>query len=680
MNDHRRRRARALSIRRTLAVSIAITIAAIWLSAPPALAIDWEDISPAQLAATKPRVDPQADVEALLWETWVEDVLLSDREPQTHFKHRLRLKVFTERGLDTVKQVEIPFGNDTFVLDIDARTVQPDGTIVELKKDDVMERTLVKAGGRKVKVKSFAVPGLVPGAIVDYGWTEHRIKQLANYTRVDLQRDVPVQEVRHYIKPLALLRKLGYTMALRWFQHPATEGIQDRHGYTVFTYYDLPAFQEEPFMPPEYMLRRWMLVYYTESPNATPGRYWAERGRELYEDTKRPGKTDKAVAELAASALGDATTPEAKVARLIAACREKIKRVDLDSSELTPEERKKLKPSKSSEETLRRGYGKAGDVVRLFLDLAQAARLDARVAAVPDASFHVFDPQLADDYFMVARNVAVRNGERWLFCDPTLTDLPAGMLRWQEEGQMALIADPKELLLVPTPVSAPQQSLAKREATLRLAEDGTLEGSVSEVFTGHLARMLKQADSAPSEAERIDELKQEIQRRLSTAEISEVVFENVARPEEPFVRRYHIKVPSYAQRTGKRLFVAPPFFETNGQPAFSAGTRGHPIMFSHGWAESDRVVMEVPSGFSFEQPTMPTPIDSAPVASYQATARIVAGNALEFERQFYFGGGGQLYYPATSYAVVKQFFDALHENDNHALVLNAAEPAAVAVP
>jgi hypothetical protein len=666
--------------RRALAVVIAI--GTVWLSPRAVRAADWEPIEPAQLAVTQPSVDPQADVEALTWDIWVEDVLLAGAEHtegQTHFKHRLRLKVFTERGLDTLKQVEIPFDTDTFVQDVQARTVRPDGTIVELKKEDVLERTLVKAGGRKSQVKSFAVPGLVPGAIVDYGWTEHRIKQFANYTRLDLQRDVPVQVVRHHVKPLSALQELGYTMALRWFGHPATEGVQDRKGYTVFTYTNLPAFKEEPFMPPEYMLRRWLLVYYSDSPNQSPQAYFMERARRLYEGTK-PGKVGKAVAALSASAVAGATTPEAKVAQLVAACRQKVERVDLETSDLTQEARKKLKPNKDSEETLTRGYGTGYDVARLFLDMASAAGLDARIAAVTDASLHTFEPSFADDYFLVSRNVAVRNGDGWLFCDPTLSYLPAGMLRWQEEGQAALIADPQKLLLVSTPSTPPQQSLAQREATLRLSEDGTLEGSVTETFTGHLASARKEAGDAQSETERVDDLRQEVQRRLSTAELSEVVFENLDQPDKPFVRRYHVKVPSYAQRTGKRLFVPPSFFETNGAPTFPASARQHPIMFHYGWAEQDHVVVEVPTGFSFEQPTMPTPIDSAPVAAYTAKARIVDGNALDFERTFYFGGGGQLYYPATSYPVVKQFFDALHENDNHTLTLNAGASAATSAP
>ena len=116
--------------------------------------------------------------------------------------HYLRIKIFTERGRESQSRIDIPYLNSWSIKDIAARTIKPDGTIVELKKEDVFERTIVKSSGLKIKAKSFAMPGVEPGAIIEYRWKEVRNDQVANYIRLQLQRDIPVQLVKYYIKPL----------------------------------------------------------------------------------------------------------------------------------------------------------------------------------------------------------------------------------------------------------------------------------------------------------------------------------------------------------------------------------------------------------------------------------------------------------------------------------------------
>ena len=56
----------------------------------------------------------------------------------------------------------------------------------------------------------------------------------------------------------------------------------------------------------------------------------------------------------------------------------------------------------------------------------------------------------------------------------------------------ALVTDPKEPVWTRTPLSAPDKSLEKRTAKLKLSEDGTLEGDVQIVYTGHAGAAKKE--------------------------------------------------------------------------------------------------------------------------------------------------------------------------------------------
>ncbi len=159
---------------------------------------DWRPVDPADLALKAPVVEKDADAEALFWEVRIDD----DPEGDLIFSHYIRIKVFTERGRESQSKIDIPFGKifggNIRLQNISARTIKPDGSVIELKKGDVFERTLVKSSGLKVKVKSFALPGLEPGCIIEYRWQEVRMDQSANYVTLDFQREIPVQRVKYF--------------------------------------------------------------------------------------------------------------------------------------------------------------------------------------------------------------------------------------------------------------------------------------------------------------------------------------------------------------------------------------------------------------------------------------------------------------------------------------------------
>src|SRR5438046_891932 len=127
---------------------------------------DWRTIDPGELALKTSVVEKDADAEAIFWEVRVDD----SQPEELVLKNYIRIKVFTERGKESQSKVDLTYLGSARVKDIAARVIKPDGTINELKKEDVFERTIVKASGVKYKAKSFALPGVDPGAIIEYRW------------------------------------------------------------------------------------------------------------------------------------------------------------------------------------------------------------------------------------------------------------------------------------------------------------------------------------------------------------------------------------------------------------------------------------------------------------------------------------------------------------------------------
>lgn len=627
---------------------------------------DWKPVEPADLALKAPTVEKEADAEAIFWEVRIDD----NPEGDLIFNHYIRIKVFTDRGRESQSKIDIPFGNingEIKIRDIAARTIKADGSIVELKKEDVFERTIVKVSGLKVKAKSFAMPSVEPGCIIEYKWKEIRVDRSANNIRFQFQRDIPVQKVSYLIKPYAY-DNLGLS-AMTLHGNP-TPFVKEKGGFYRTTMTNVPAVYEESRMPPEDQIKTWMLVYYAPSEKLEPNKFWMDLGRNFYERTKSLIKPNDDVKKMSASLIGDAKTADEKLQKLYEFCRTKITNASNDASGVSTEDRKKMKENKSPSDTLKRGMGDGGDIDLLFASLATAAGFDARIALAPDRGDIFFDKNLPNAYFLNPSNIAVNVEGTWKFFNPGFNYVPFGMLRWQEENVQSLVSDPKQPVWVDTPLSGPEKSLVKRRGKFKLLEDGTLEGEVRIEYTGHMAIERKEELDAESESQREEILKEEIKRQMSAAEISDILIENVTDHEKPLVFRYNVKFPNYGQKTGKRLFFQPAFFQHGIGPLFATTGRKYPIYFHYPWSENDEVQIELPTGFKPDNADAPAPFTSPPISEYKPTLAVTSdGKLMIYKRSFYFGGNQTILFPVSSYPLLKNFFDLMKERDAHSIAL-----------
>ena len=633
---------------------------------------DWKPIDPADLSLKSSTVEKEADAEGLFWEVRIDDNMDGD----LIFNHYLRVKVFTERGRESQSKIDLPFGNlfgtEVQIKDIAARTIKPDGSIVELKKEDIFERTIVRISGLKVKARSFAMPAVEPGCILEYRWREVRKNSFANYIRLQFQREIPVQRVQYSIKPIESSRLAFNSITLHGTPSPWKK---EKGGFYTTTMTNMPAVHEESRMPPEDEVKTWMLVYYSRQlgEKIEAQKYWNDIGKSFYDEYKGTIKANDEVKKQATALIADAKTDDEKVARLFQFCRENIKNTSNDASGLSPDERAKLKDNKNPSDTLKRGQGTTRDIDLLFAALANAAGFDARIVLAPDRGDLFFDKNLANSYFIDPQNIAVKVGGTWKFYNPGFNYVPMGMLRWQEEGQPSLITDPKEPVWVDSPISSHEKSLVKREAKFKLSDDGTLEGDVRVEFTGHFAMERKEELDEESEIEREESLKAEIKYQMSAAEISDIKIENVTDHVKPLIFTYHVRFPNYAQRTGKRLFIQPAFFQHGAGPMFATATRKYPIYFHYPWSEDDKVEFELPKGFALDNADSPAPFGAQGISEYRPSLSASAdGSLLVYKRTFYFGGGGAVLYPVESYQQLKNFFDTLHKQDSHSVALKQA--------
>jgi hypothetical protein len=628
---------------------------------------EWKPVTPEELALKAPKVEKDADAEAIFWDVKVDD----SSDSELALKHYIRIKIFTERGREKYSKIDLLYIKGSKVKDVAARVIKSDGTIIELRKEEIIERMIAKADGLKVKAKSFAVPNLEPGSILEYRWREVYDDAQANM-RLEFQRDIPVQSATYYVKPFSGSSSM-YQMT---FQTDA-KFEKDKKGYHKATMTDIPSFREEPYMPPEYQVKPWIMIYYSSSLNSVPDAYWALQAGNVWEAFKDYIKPNDDVKKAAAEITAGANTQDEKITKIFNFCQTQIKNITFDYS-MTDEQKDKLKKNKKPSDTLKQKMGDAADIDLLFASLAMASGMESWIAFSSDRSDFFFNPAYTRMRFLHPGFIAIRTNNGWQYYNPGSPYVQRGMLMWAEEDAYAMLVGPTKFSWQKTPLSTPEKSLEKRTGKFRLLEDGTLEGEVRIEYTGHLGYAKKSAHDEDSPNQREEDLKDEIKKRLSTAELSDIRIENVqAMGDKPFIYAFKVRVPDYAAKTGKRLILTPNFFEYGEKPVFSTSERKHDIFFKYPWSEEDDITIEFPTGFELDNADSPMPLINDQGIFRNEVKMFInkEKNVLTYKRKFFFGGNGTVLFNNHSYNAIKNIFDAFNKIDTHSVTLKTTTTA-----
>lgn len=623
--------------------------------------MDWKPVSPDDLSLKAARVEPGADAECLFWDMWVADALSGFGDATTTYTHYIRIKIFTDAGVQKYGTVDLDYRGKERIGEVAGRTIEPDGSIVELNKDAIFDRVVEKGRHRKVRALSFAMPGVKPGVIIEYRYKRWEEDQLANYVPLDAQLNVPVERVTFHIKPLELyysayrMRYMPYHTELPPFKPDGTTG------FYVASLQNIPAFREEEDAPPARDIQPWILVYYSEERKENVDKFWNTEGKHLYAGYSPYVKINGDVQRLAEEITSGAKSDDDKLNRLYLYCQKHIK--DVNGPDSTDADRQSFKPNHNTAELLKRQVGRSNDIGFSFLALASAAGYEARMAYLMDREFMIFHKEAMIPYLPIL-DVAVQVGGSWRLYDPATRYLQPGHVRWQEEGSSALIADPKQPQFFQVPVTPAADSARKQTARLTLDEEGTLEGEMTETLTGHPADEWREENLNHSSAEREKMATDDLKHRFPGIEISALKVSDPSDLTTPVTIACHAKLENFSTRTGKRLFFTPAVFQANEPARYTSSERKYDILLHYPWTEVEDVSITFPTGYGLDHPDLPRPLSFEPVGGYSAHA-VVMGNRVLFHREFTLGKDGRIYFPASQYPALKKIFDTVHDNDAH---------------
>jgi len=584
----------------------------------------------------------------------------------------MRIKIFTQEGTKE-GHVEIPFVKENEnVSYIAGRTIRPDGTIVNFD-GQAQETTVLKQSGLRVLVKSFTLPDVQPGCIIEY---RYQLEGRPDYV-IDRQWEVtqPIYTREAHFTYIPLDQG-SLTPMHRAHLLPADAELKPQpDGSYTMVVHDIPGLVEEDLMPPEKPIEARVSFYYQQpdAPMATDpsNKYWDHYAKKWDGDLEHFIDKKSELSQEVSKIVTAADSPEAKLRKIYARV-EQIRNLSMEDYRTEKELKdEQLKPNNNVTDVLSRRYGTERQINYLFVGLARAAGFEATEAYVAPRNLDLFIPASNDVSELQTDIVWVRAGSQEYYLDPGARYYGFGQLPWYETEVGGIRVDKKGATIVNTPSPAAADATMERKADLKVSDDGSVSGTLSIDFTGQRAGQLREEMRKADETGRKNDLEEQIKRWLpvgSTIEVTKI--DNWDDIEQPVHIETTVKIASLASGNVRHLLMPLEIFQEAQASAFLTATRVNPIYFHYPYQEIDDLKLHSPDGYKAEALPDAQKVNLGAV-SYEISATQLA-DGVGVKRQLTLNG---ILFGKESYPALRAFFGMVKTKDNAQMVLDDVRTA-----
>lgn len=626
---------------------------------------EWQPVNPADLALKDNPVSPGSDAMILYREEHTD-------ASQATFDEYYRVKIFTEAG-KKYGDIEIPFEKgQSSVGGIHARTIRPDGTIVPFD-GQIFEKEIVKAGGIKVLEKTFSMPGVQPGCILDY---KYRIQRDMDYywnIAWNIQEDLFTRDASFSIHPPSgVLAPAMYSRTFGLSQQIKPE--KQKNGDYAFTVHNISGFTKEDYMLPEDMLRGRVEFYFKglgDSGLQTTQQFWKNEGKKLNQAIDSFVNKKSALQQAVAQTTSSTDSPETKLRKLYARV-QTIRNLNYEDRTSQEWKRLKIQDNNNVEDVLKHDYGYERQINELFVGLARAAGFEANEVFLTPRNQRLFMPDLQDVSELDDDVVGVKLGGQEIFLDPAAKFYPFGILPWEETIVNAFLVNKDGGDFVQIPNAKSTEAVIERHATMKLNDDGSLSGTLEVDFTGVEGCITRQDERTDDETGRKKDLTDEIKGWLPANAKFEITktsgWDDLS---APLVISGTLTIPGYASSVGSRVLVPITPFIAGEPRSFQPASRVNDVYFNFAHQQLDDIFVTVPPNFQVE--SLPKQPANAPTGGIQYTLSFSQlANSFEVKRSLAIEG---IYFKRDLYPAIRQAFNTIKTGDNEQAVLQTLASA-----
>jgi hypothetical protein len=596
-----------------------------------------------------------------------------DRDDNGHTSHEdeyLRIKILTEEGRKYA-DVEIPFqkGSQDLV-NVKGRTIRPDGTIVNFD-GKVFEKYLVKGRGMKYLAKTFTLPDVQVGGIIEYSYTMDLGEYMLFNSDWILSDDLFTKKAQFSLKPYKGTYDPWY---LRWSWNVLPAGAvspkQGPDGIVRMEATNIPAFQTEDYMPPPDELRSRVDFIYEQGMVAKDqASYWRSFGKrqngQLESFIGKRGAMQQAVAQI----VSPNDSQEVKLRKIY----DRVQQIRNTTYELekTEQERKreKEKPAENVEDVWRRGYGDGGQLTWLFLGLVRAAGFEAYGCWVSSRAQYFFSPVTMQSSKLNSNVVLIKLNGKDVYFDPGAAFTPFGLLTWSETGVPGLRLDKDGGTWIVTTLPEASMSRIERTGKLKLSDTGDLEGTITVTYTGLDAMYNRLEERNTDDVERKKFLEERLTSQIGAAAEAELMNKpDWTGTETPLIAEFNLTVPGWASNAGKRILIPAAIFTAGEKGVFEHVNRVQPIYFTYPHVKTDDVSMELPPGWQVSS-VPPEQVREGHVIGYNLKIESAPGT-LRLTRKFTVD---VMLLDPKYYGALRSFFQSVRTSDGVQVVVLPGE-------
>jgi len=642
--------------------------------------VKFQPVSPDELKMTSESQAPGAPAIILYREVYRDDcgitchspnvgVMSADRFEEDYF----RIKILTESGRK-YGEVEIPLWSEVGAVDnINARTIRPDGSIVDFK-GQIFEKTILKAKGLQYVARTFAMPDLQVGSIIEYYYTIRFFKGRIFDSNWVLSHELFTKRAKFSLRPFQYEDSYN-PVSLRWNEHlpPGTPSPTQRvDGSVELEAANIAPFQTEDFMPPENELKaRVDFIYSFDGFETDVNKFWKKVGKKRNDELEsfigRRGIMERAVSQIVSAS----DTPDVKLHKIYARVQQ-MRNTTFEARKTEQEQKRQGKKNEESAEDIwKQGYGEHWQLNWLCLALARAAGIEAYGVWVSDRSSFFFNPQTQQSGKLDKNLVLAKSDGKDLYLTPGAAFAPFGFLPWEETRVPGLKLDKDGGSWIQTSLPQSSASRIERKADLKLSETGNLEGKLLVTFTGLEAQRRRVDERNQDETARKRFLENQVKECIPVGSEAELTKQpDWTSSEAPLVAEFNLSIPGWATAAGRRAIFPVEIFGGSERHVFDYSTRSYPIYFEFLSQTVDDVTIALPTGWQITGLPKPESHDLHAV-DYALSSENMNG-ALHMTRKLDINSLtiDQKYYPP-----LRAFFQKVRASDEQQVVV---EPGAAA--
>jgi hypothetical protein len=603
-------------------------------------------------------------------------------DDQKHFETvYYRIKILKDEG-KKYADVQLPYvGKSENIEDIKARTTSPNGSSAEFK-GQVLDQVVVKAKRVKLQAKTFTLPGVETGSIIEYSYklTWHDkmpdwVKNPSRYMAGKYTYSVPtvhwvLQEEMYTRHALFTFRPYPDANANWVTVRPPekVEVIHDGDGTYRLEVRNVPALEKEDDMPPEGFLNSRLHFTYIVGYAQSQGYFWAQQARQMAEELDKFLAKNNVVRKVVSETVSPGDSADEKIRKLYNRA-QRLRNTTYEPARTDAEvKRENVREAKNVDDILSRGFGIGNEMNYVFVAMLRAAGFKAWILRLTGRGRGVFDASVLDIDQLDAMVVMIEVGDKTMFLDPATKFCPYGLIPWEETGVQALRIDKDLAGFVQIPGKDNGTTVLHRTADLTLAPDGRADGRVQVSFSGQEALARRRSYYDEDDAGRQKALEDEVKKWLPSETSVEITgVKNWDDVEKDLVLECRIAIPHLTSMAGRRRLLPPAIFQANNKNPFQHPERKYAIYFDYPFHVIDDITFAIPEGYAVESTPAGHNDTTVNVSHFQTSFNTSPGK-VQFQRNFTING---FFYPVSSYGQLRGIFGATAASDAEQLVLTA---------